>query len=325
MSALGRVIAAALLGIALPVPAAAHRLAPSLLELREGAAGVVDVRWKTPRLRPAGVDLTPRLPAHCESAAPVRAEHDPVSITLRWRADCGAKALGNGEVGIDGLDASGTNSLLRIQFADGRSVRTVFAPGNASFEIPRRESQAGVAVGFARLGFEHVLGGADHLLFVLGLALLLRGRRLAVAVTAFTVGHSVTLALAVLGAFRLPPVPVEIAIAASLFWLAVQLVAGDAAPRRVWAIVAGFGLLHGLGFAGALAEVGLPDGEIPLALVSFNAGIEVGQLAAVAVVLALRHALARPGAVLPPTLARASAYAIGSLAAYWVIVRVAGV
>jgi hydrogenase/urease accessory protein HupE len=172
----------------------------------------------------------------------------------------------------------------------------------------------------SRLGIRHILGGPDHLLFVLGLVLLVRGRRaLAATVTAFTAGHSVTLSLAMLGVVHVPPAPVEALIAASIFVVAVELRRDGATGRRPWWMAGTFGLLHGLGFAGALAQVGLPDTDIPLALAAFNVGIEIGQLLFVAAVLSigllLRGRLARWRAV--------PAYGIGTLAAFWVFERVA--
>jgi hydrogenase/urease accessory protein HupE len=173
------------------------------------------------------------------------------------------------------------------------------------------------------MGCEHLLGGADHLLFVLGLALWLRApRRLLAAVTGFTAGHSATLSLATLGWLRVPAAPVELAIAASLFWLATKLAAGERGiARSAWRMAAALGLLHGLGFAGALAQAGLPAGEIPLALVAFNLGIELAQLGAVAALLAARAAIQRLAPRPPAWLAQAPAYAIGTLAAALVFER----
>jgi hypothetical protein len=194
----------------------------------------------------------------------------------------------------------------------------------------------GVFVSHARMGARHLAGGLDHLLFVAGLvALLGGGRRLLVAVTAFTAGHSVTLALATLGLVRAPAVLVEVAIALTLVWLAVELTRrtdglGDrvGVARRPFALPFAFGLLHGLGFASALGELGVPAREIPLALGGFNVGIEVGQLALVAGLLALA-ALARRFADVSSArslrwAALAPAYAIGSLGIYWCLDRVAG-
>jgi len=171
------------------------------------------------------------------------------------------------------------------------------------------------------------LTGFDHLLFVLGLILRLRGwRRLVGTITAFTVGHSVTLALATLGVIHVPTRAVEVLIAITIFAVAVEL-ARDRSQwpswirRAPWVAAFAFGLLHGLGFAGALAEVGLPPHEIPIALFSFNVGIELGQLAFVAIVLGARRLLVAMPVRWPVAAAQIPAYVIGSLAAYWAVER----
>ena len=202
------------------------------------------------------------------------------------------------------------------------------------FTVPRAAGPAGVAALYGRLGVEHILSGFDHLLFVFGLVLLVAGRRRLVAtVTAFTAGHSVTLALASLGVVHVPPAPTEAAIALSIYVLAIELTRSRGSRqkgptwlrRSPWSMAALFGLLHGLGFAGALSEVGLPEGEIPAALLAFNVGIEIGQLAFVALVVAAGWALARLPRRLPAPLVRSPAYVIGSLAAFWFFERFAGV
>jgi hypothetical protein len=293
--------AAVLLLLALgPAPAAAHRLAPSLLELRELASGEVAVRWKTPLLQPTGVDLRPELPPHCALLGPAVAERDPTSETLRWRVKCGERGLVGETLRVRGLEASGTDALIRLELGGGRTVRAILSANRP-----------------------------DHLLFVLGLVLLVRGRRRLVGtITAFTLGHSVTLSLAALGFVAFPTRLVEVGIALSILLLAAELGRGEEPGiarlrRRPWAMALGFGLLHGVGFAGALTEAGLPAEEIPLALFSFNLGIELGQLAFVAAVVAARLALRPLAARGPVWLARVPAYAIGSLAALWCFERTA--
>ena len=308
-------------------PAGAHPLAPSLLELREEKDGAVAVRFRTPRLQSPGAALWPELPPACLARSAPALTTDASSATLRWRVDCGPGGLRGGALRVHGLRASGTDALLRAELADGELVRAVLRPGAESFAIPRKPSRAGVAADYLGMGFGHLLGGIDHLLFVLGLVLLLRGGgRLLGAVTGFTLGHSATLSLAALGFVQVPAAPVEVGIAASLFWLATRLAREGQDGERLahpWRISALFGLLHGLGFAGALAQAGLPSGEIPLALFAFNLGIEIGQLALVAALLALQAALRSFSARPPAWLARAPAYAIGTTAAALVCERVA--
>jgi hydrogenase/urease accessory protein HupE len=248
---------------------------------------------------------------------------------VRFFLACAGGPVGR-RFGVEGLGRSRTEALVRVALADGRRFQTVLRGGDAPFLVPERQPPLEVLGAYLGLGFRHILQGLDHLLFVLGLVLLVSGLRLLVwTVTAFTLGHSVTLSLAALGFVGLPQGPVEVAIAFSILVVAVEL-AGRDPDRPTWLarfpwLVAGlFGLLHGLGFAGALREVGLPQEEIPLALFAFNGGIELGQLAFVLAVLTVM-ALARSWlAAAPAWLARAPAYGIGSLAAYWCIERSAG-
>lgn len=315
-----------------PLRAAAHPLDPALLELRELKGGRVEVEWKVP----AGTSaLRPVLPPRCRESSGPTATESARSLVQEWDLSCGEQSLVGEEVGVRGLRERQTDALLRIRLLDGRVIQAVVRPDDPVFRIPERTAAASVGGSYLALGFEHILTGPDHLLFVLALVLLVRGRfRLLATITAFTLGHSVTLALAVLGLIRVPPAPVEALIAVSLVVVANELAresrAGGptAVPvtflgRRPWTMAAAFGLLHGLGFAGALVQVGLPPDDIPLALLSFNVGIELGQLVFVACVLVMLRAF-----VLVPTRVREvcrplPAYAVGSLAAFWVFERVA--
>jgi len=310
-----------------PAPAAAHRLAPSLLQLVEREDGGVDVVWRTSLLVPSGTAPAPVLPEDCVSRGEPEASRSDTAATLRFSVACPDGLVGR-TLSVRGLAESGTNALVRVELADGRRLRAVLHAGAPAYLVPARESAARVAAGYLRLGVHHIAGGLDHVLFVLGLVLLVRGaRRLLATVTAFTAGHSVTLCLAALGLVRVPAAPVEVAIAASVFWLALELCGaapGRLAARRPWALAGGFGLLHGLGFAGALTAVGLPPGDVSLALAAFNAGVELGQLALVAAIVAARRVLpdaGDAGRALRP-LRLAPAYAMGTLAAYWILARV---
>ena len=213
-----------------------------------------------------------------------------------------------------------------LAFADGRALRIILTAEAPTQTIPERESTLQVLLDYGRLGIEHLVTGIDHVLFVLGLLLLIGGgRRLVGAITAFTVGHSITLVLASFGTTPLPQTVVEIGIALSIVVLAVELVRSKDRPagllaRRPWLMSFSFGLLHGLGFAGALAELGLPAHAIPLALFSFNVGIEVGQLGIVALALPLIWLLANRVAA-RQWIEEVPATAIGSLGAYWCIER----
>jgi hydrogenase/urease accessory protein HupE len=317
-----------LVGLGLPGPLSAHRFAPALLELQEVEAERAAVRWKEPAQRVRESQLRPVLPAECRGiGAPVVAR-EGTGMTARWEIACPGGLVGK-QVAVEGIATSGADVLLRVGLLDGRSMRDVLT-GDGVFRIPAGESALDVLRSYSALGVEHILFGFDHLLFVLALVLLVRDLRLLLwTITAFTAGHSLTLALAVLGFVHVPQAPVEAAIAFSIYVLAVEIVRHDAGKitlmqRAPWLVAGAFGLLHGLGFAGALAEVGLPEGEIPLALFAFNLGIEAGQLAFVAVVLSI-FAVARLLQVMwPAPVMQLPAYAIGSLAAFWFFERVAG-
>jgi hypothetical protein len=309
--------------------ALAHPLAPSLLELREQGDGRVEVKFKTPAKRLPGTNLVPLLPEFCATPAFPTVEREGTGIVERYSVACTA-SLAGARVGIRGLEASGTDALLRVELADGRHIQSVLRSSQPSLMIPQQPSRLSVLRDYVRLGAEHIASGLDHLLFVFGLLVLVAARMglLLKTVTAFTVGHSVTLSLAVLGFVSFPSGLIELAIAGSLFVLGAELVpAAGGAPGRLrrfpWAMAGAFGLLHGFGFAGALAEIGLPSGEIPLALFAFNVGIELGQLAFIGLVLAGWRFVVRVQVPLPRWSSALPAYGIGCLAAYWCIERAA--
>jgi hypothetical protein len=313
-----------------PASVAAHPLSPALLELEQGAdATQFTLRWKTPRADGA---LTPVLPPSCSELAPAQVRVAAGGVLHESTVRCNA-SLAGATFAVAGLDAAGNDALVRIHFADGRTLRALLRPDAPSFVVPARESAAAVFAAHVRLGAGHLASGLDHLLFLAGLVALLRGRRLVAAITAFTIGHSVTLALASFGVVRVPALGVEVAIAATLVWLALELArraeGGDAAgvARRPLALPFAFGLLHGLGFASALGTLGIPAAEIPLALAGFNIGIEVGQLALVLGLLVPVAALRRRADAAPAGGMRwaafAPAYAIGSLGVCWCLERLA--
>jgi hydrogenase/urease accessory protein HupE len=231
-------------------------------------------------------------------------------------------------VRIVGLENTISDALLRVEFADGRSWDQRLTPAAPAATVPTAKSGSGVATTYFSLGVEHILLGYDHLLFVLGLFLLTSSfRQLAGAITAFTVAHSITLAAATLGLVRVPPRPVEAVIALSIAFLAVEIVrarSGKAgiAAQAPWIVAFAFGLLHGLGFAGALSEIGMPAGHIPIALFFFNVGVEAGQLLFVAALMALAAAVRLTRLRLPSWATLVPSYLIGSLAMAWFVQRV---
>jgi hydrogenase/urease accessory protein HupE len=323
-------LAATLVSLLLPTAATAHRLAPSFLGLHETTPGRVEVRWKTPRAVARGATLRPVLPDGCREVPPRRRERLADAWMERFLLACDAPALVGRTASVAGLAESGTDALLEIRLADGSERRAILTGESPIYRIPARARGSRVIVDYAALGIEHLATGPDHLLFVLGLLLLVRRRRQVVwVVTAFTAGHSITLTLAVLGFVRGSRAPVELAIAASLVVLAGELIRStdvqrSARLRRAWAMAFGFGLLHGLGFAGALWKLGLPAHGIPLALFSFNLGIEAGQLILIAAALPVLHAARRLMRPWPSALTELPATVIGSLGAFWCFDRAAG-
>jgi hypothetical protein len=279
--------------------------------------------------------LVPQLPDHCRETSARDWQALAGATVERWTVDCGPSGIESADLTIVGLELTLTDVLLHVEWLDGSRLSTMLRPESSSVRPARGgEGTASVPVAdFLRLGVEHILGGIDHLLFVLCLVLLVDGaKRLLATITAFTLAHSVTLALATLGLVTVPSAPVEASIALSIVLLAVELVRryrGEEeglTVRRPWLVSFLFGLLHGLGFAGALSEVGLPAGDIPLALFLFNAGVELGQIAFVAVVLGLlaagRWLIQRGTATLPRWTPLVPAYAIGCVAAAWLLERV---
>jgi hydrogenase/urease accessory protein HupE len=307
--------------------AAAHEVRPAYLELTETAPGQFSVLWKVPALGEMVLALQPVLPAACAQVTATNERSVNGALVGRWVVDCGPTGI-NGEIRIDGLQATLTDVLVRIAFLGGATDSRILHPNAAQFTVDVNGGTPPLA-GYLRLGIEHILTGIDHLLFVLGLLLIVRGTaRIVKTITAFTVAHSITLALAALGYVHVPQAPVEAVIALSILFLASEIMRkASGAPGLTetypWLIAFIFGLLHGFGFAGALAEVGLPPNDIPLALLLFNVGVEIGQLAFVAAVLGIVRIGRR--ITTPPWLPVAATYGIGAMAAFWVIQRVAAI
>lgn len=320
-----------LVGAALLAPAAlnAHELLPALLDLQETTPGRVDVHWQLPLSGGQPLPLTPVFHAHCRLLGAPRQLLGPRSLVVRSTLQCGQGLRGQ-SIAIDGLQASATEVLLRWKAAGGGWQTQVIRPAEPRITLaptpgPTRTPALPVYLG---LGIEHILRGPDHLLFVLGLLLIVRGRRrLLKTVTAFTVAHSLTLAAATLGVLHLPTPPLEAAIACSILFLGPEIVRSwrgqsSLTIRHPWLVAFLFGLLHGAGLASGLQQLGLPRGETLQALALFNLGVEVGQLAFIALVLLLVVALWRRRRLPTPLwLRRLPGYLVGSLGAYWAIER----
>jgi hydrogenase/urease accessory protein HupE len=268
-----------------------------------------------------------RFPEGTVEIEPRRSQFVADGHTERWRIARPGGLVG-APVEIVGRAAGVTDVLARIERLDGTSQVESLAPGRAAFVVEPPLGLAQTAVTYLVLGVEHILGGIDHLLFVLSLLLIVRGfKRIAITITAFTLAHSLTLAAATLGFVHVPGPPVEAAIALSIVFVAAEVVRGlrgmpGLTARAPWLVAFTFGLLHGFGFAGALAEVGLPQKAIPVALLTFNIGVELGQLLFVAAVVAI-VTLCRLPARVPRWSAWVPPYAIGTMAMFWVAERIA--
>lgn len=316
----------------------AHEVRPAYLEIRQTGSDSYDVLWKVPALgENARLAIYIALPEGTQDIAAPRSTFDGGAFFER-RSIRRNGGLNGHPIAIEGLSATATDVLVRIESLDGATQTERLSPTRTSFVVQAASGRWEVASTYLRLGIDHILLGYDHLLFVLALVVLVRTwRRVALTVTAFTVAHSITLAAATLGLVNVPGPPVEAAIAVSIVLVAVEIVnerrgVSSLIARWPWLVAFGFGLLHGFGFAGALAEVGLPHHAIPVALLFFNLGVEAGQLSFVAAVLALAWMLKAAAALrFEPDVAQRSinrldvtaAYAIGTIAVYWLIGRAA--
>jgi hydrogenase/urease accessory protein HupE len=310
-----------------PVAALGHEVRPAYLALQEDRPGEFSVLWKTPMVGEMRLALDPEISGPAETVSPKAARTTGSAAVQTWhlRID----DLRGRTVRVQGLEHSMTDALVRVGFADGSTWVQRLTPQQPQAVVPERQSGSAVAGTYLALGLEHILFGIDHLLFVLALLLLTNGTwRLVKTVTAFTVAHSITLGLATLGFVHVPSKPVEAVIALSIVFVAVEVVRAregrtGLAARMPWMVAFTFGLLHGFGFAGALSAVGLPEANIPVALLFFNLGVEIGQLLFVAVALFVIGAVRRLWAAWPRWAALAPPYAIGGLASFWMIERIA--
>jgi hypothetical protein len=307
---------------------AAHEVRPSYLEVQEARAGEFEVLFKAPMRGDLRLYLAATFSGRTDALIPVttRTTGDAAVQTWRFKA---LDPLRGQIVAIAGLENTMTDALVRVVFLDGTSWVRRLTPQEPSAAIPLLQSGWSVAGLYLKLGVEHILLGIDHLLFVLALLIITRGTWLLIkTVTAFTIAHSITLALGTLGYVHAPPAPVEALIALSIAFVAVEIVRQwhgheGLTARAPWLVAFTFGLLHGLGFAGALSEIGLPEGQIPLALLFFNIGVEIGQLLFIAAMLGVFAMVRRARSSWPRWGGLVAPYAIGSIAMFWVIERVA--
>jgi hydrogenase/urease accessory protein HupE len=310
-----------------PATVFAHEVRPAYLELRQISTDSYDVLWKVPG---AGEDR--RLALYVEMPSDCRITREPVTsfadnaFTERWSVQRDGGLFGS-SIGISGLTSTLTDVLARVERLDGTTQVVRLTPESPAFTVESAPDRMQVARTYMQLGFEHILTGVDHLLFVLGLILFVRGTgRLLKTISAFTVAHSVTLTLATLGFVHVPPPPVEVVIALSIVFVAREILMRregnpTLAERQPWLVAFTFGLLHGLGFAGGLSAAGLPAGHIPLALLLFSLGVEIGHFSFIAAVLTVITFFRRLKFNLPVWVRTIPPYAIGTLAMFWVIQR----
>jgi hydrogenase/urease accessory protein HupE len=300
------------------------------LELNENKKNSYSVIFKIPIKFNTKLDLKANLPSTCKKVSEVKSQLVDKAYLVSWDIKCEEDIFGK-EITIDGLKTTNTDLLLQLKFLNGLSQTIIMSPNKESYIIPKEASSTEVVKTYTFLGVEHILEGFDHLLFVFALLLIAKNiRQLIWTITAFTLAHSITLVGVTFGYLQLPQQPVEAIIALSIIFLAMEVVhqkrgVEGVASRYPWIVSFTFGLLHGFGFAGALAEIGLPQHSIPLALVFFNVGVEIGQLMFVSVIVLFAYMLKK---INQPSVVEKGrmmiVYGIGSLASFWFIERVSG-
>ena len=314
--------------VVIPFFLSGHELRPAYLELKQTASEVYDVSWKVPARGPEKrLSLTVEFPDNCKVIGKTSSQYSKGSWKDRFSIQCDGGLHGNIIV-IDGLTATLTDVLVRLEFLDGLSQVYHVTPSDPKLIVAAEQNALEITRVYLFLGIQHIWSGVDHLLFVLGLLILIQNwGPLIGAITAFTVAHSFTLAAATLGFVHVPSPPVEACIALSVVFVAREIIRrneGDISLSETypWIVAFVFGLLHGFGFAGALAETGLPLYDIPLALLFFNVGVEVGQILFVVLGLLVLHFTRKALSTQKKPMEQVIAYSIGGLSAFWVLERV---
>ena len=304
----------------------AHEVRPAYLELRQTDAKSYAVLWKVPAVGDMRLSINPRFPENCKPADDVASYRASDSYTERLNLACPG-GLNGGTIAIDGLAATMTDVLVRIERTDGSSQVARLTQSVPALVVKPSPGMLEVARVYSVLGVEHILTGVDHLLFVLALIIITRGGwKLAKTVTAFTLSHSITLTAATLGFVHVPQRPVEAVIALSIVFVAAEILRMRRGIKSItisapWMVAFSFGLIHGLGFAGGLSDAGLPVAHIPTALLFFSLGVESGHFLFIGVVLSLLAIAARVRMPFPRWAELVPPYAIGTVAMFWVIQR----
>jgi hypothetical protein len=314
--------------IALRSPAGAHEIRPAYLQITENPQHRFDVLWKQPSIGTQVLRLVPKVSNGVLDGEPTEEDATNSFLIRRWQDVNVSRASFDGAtVHIEGLEYTLTDALVTLSFANGQEIQEILHPRAPALVVHLTGTGKLPVPAYLLLGVEHILTGFDHLSFVLGLLLLVRSRlTLLKTITAFTVAHSLTLAAAALGWVHVKPAVIEALVAFSIVFVAVEVVRAyhgnyGLTARFPWLIAFTFGLLHGFAFAGSLAEIGLPELNIPASLLLFNVGVEIGQLLFVGAVLALIAVLRRLPVRIPPWTRWIPPYAIGGLASFWVIER----
>jgi len=306
----------------------AHEIRPAFLQIIQTSESSYNVFWKVPSMGDGVPKINPVFAPFFIIEVLEQPNQIPGSVIYSYKISSD-KPLQGSILTINGINKTLIDALVNIKYLNGEKVILMLQPDKDSEIIPAKSSTYGVIQTYTKLGIEHILLGIDHLLFVLALILITKGRwKILKTITAFTIAHSITLSLAALGYVDFPTPPVEAVIALSIVFLAVEIIKNlngkqTLTGKKPWLVAFTFGLLHGFGFAGALANIGLPQQDIPWALAFFNIGVEIGQIAFVFVILALIKLLSYKKNW-PIFIKKIPVYAIGSLAAFWLIERVVG-
>ena len=311
-----------------PQAAQAHEARPAYLELKETAPTRFNLLWRTPVMAGTRLPIVLTIPGAQNLRTPEIEELSDSFVERRW-IDTGPEGLAGKRVEFVGLQLTITDVLVRVEMLDGRSWTIMVHPSQPWVEITAAQTRLEVVGTFVLEGIRHILFGPDHMLFVLGLLLIVKDRwMLLKTVTAFTLAHSITLAVATFGYAEVPILPLNAAIALSILFLGPEIVRGwrgetSFTVRHPWVVAFAFGLLHGFGFAGALTGAGLSQAELPLALLTFNVGVEIGQVGFILLVLLLESSFRTLQVVWPRWVQAVPGYTVGSLGAFWTIQRVA--
>ncbi len=310
-----------------PQIASAHEVRPGYLEITELETGQYKILWKAQSRSGIVFKIALVLPDECKDQVLTSRNQLPGSLVEHRVVTCGEGGLAGKTISIDGLSTTITDVLVRVTHANGQSQTVLLKPHSASFQVIGVQPWTQLAMSYISLGIKHIILGVDHLLFVLGLLLIVRNHwMLFKTITSFTVAHSITLGIATLGYASAPMLPLNAAIALSILFLGPEIVRswrGETSftIRHPWVVAFVFGLLHGFGFASGLRTLGLPQGEIPLALLMFNVGVEFGQVAFVFLILLLARSFRVLEILWPRWVKMAPGYAVGMLGAYWTIQR----